>query len=762
MFLIETSALTYFKKDNVVCTETEEHRLWASLRDDERVKTFEPIECEETIRIGAQTQTFAITRALGEIGAKSFDLRNVNGTNYVTSVKSQMINSEKDSKLCWGFSTISVVESSYLVEGGPTIDLSERHIGFYADRILGDGTTNVFGYNTHSTTSGEDSGGNFYLSGAYLAQRRGPIVDSKLPITTLTSSSQNTLSQKQDYSVNNIIYLTAENCQSDNAIANIKKLLTTYGAVGSYMNSSGEYLSLDNTSFYYNGNEPYGHAMTIIGWDDDYSKEHFATTASGMPPGNGAWIVKDTYPDVFGGDILQAGYHYTSYYDSDACKSIFSASNISTDKSDNGYYYDNLGFSDNIIENSSKKTIYFKEVFDKKSSNAELLNKVNIFANPGDSYEIYYSRTDSFGDAIKIASGIATNVGYKTLTVGTPVIITDSKFYIYTKYTSANSYVEEGQTYYQFPAFLNSQDTDSFFHLESMKSGVSYYGLDTSSEWIDTTANSEFQFYPVVHVFTNNVDYNIVVQTPQASQEKITIKGDGYFYIPLSLANISSLNDITVKVYDSKNADATEKFAISVYQNGFKISPKENEVQAGIYRTVFSYRSISATQDITILANDDIKVTKVTIEDINNEVTVNGTLELTASILPTNATIKSIMWTSLDPSIATVGINGTVRGVKAGEVTIRATAKDGTGINDNYLVKVIDINSLEGNGTTEPLTEFLKNDTVETPKPSNVQDKVDNPTTGLWICTGAFIFAIAFSISLLVLNEKYNLFRQFR
>lgn len=38
------------------------------------------------------------------------------------------------------------------------------------------------------------------------------------------------------------------------------------------------------------------HEVTIVGWDDSYSKENFTIT----PPGDGAWIVKNSWSDVWG------------------------------------------------------------------------------------------------------------------------------------------------------------------------------------------------------------------------------------------------------------------------------------------------------------------------------------------------------------------------------------------------------------------------------------------------------------------------------
>lgn len=75
----------------------------------------------------------------------------------------------------------------------------------------------------------------------------------------------------------------------------------------------------------------------------------------------------------------------------------------------------------------------------------------------------------------------------------------------------------------------------------------------------------------------------------------------------------------------------------------------------------------------------DVAVTEVKITSTVTEVTAGETITLTAEVLPADATNKTVTWTSSDATVATVK-DGVVKGVKAGEATIKASAggKDAT------------------------------------------------------------------------------------
>lgn len=87
----------------------------------------------------------------------------------------------------------------------------------------------------------------------------------------------------------------------------------------------------------------------------------------------------------------------------------------------------------------------------------------------------------------------------------------------------------------------------------------------------------------------------------------------------------------------------------------------------------------------------DVSVTGIESLQATAEVDMGSTIQLSAGVIPTNATNKTVNWSSADPAIATVNSNGTVTGIAIGEVEITATTADG-GFTTSTLVTVNKVN----------------------------------------------------------------------
>ena len=84
---------------------------------------------------------------------------------------------------------------------------------------------------------------------------------------------------------------------------------------------------------------------------------------------------------------------------------------------------------------------------------------------------------------------------------------------------------------------------------------------------------------------------------------------------------------------------------------------------------------ISATCAVTV---KPILATSITLSQITADVTVGDRLQLYATVLPDNATDKTVTWSSSDNDVAIVDKEGIVVIVGAGEAIITATTNDGT------------------------------------------------------------------------------------
>ena len=72
-----------------------------------------------------------------------------------------------------------------------------------------------------------------------------------------------------------------------------------------------------------------------------------------------------------------------------------------------------------------------------------------------------------------------------------------------------------------------------------------------------------------------------------------------------------------------------------------------------------------------------LKITKITLNKSSATVAYLGTLKLTPKFTPSNASNKSVKWSSSNTKVATVDKNGVVKGVGTGTATITCKAADG-------------------------------------------------------------------------------------
>ena len=124
--------------------------------------------------------------------------------------------------------------------------------------------------------------------------------------------------------------------------------------------------------------------------------------------------------------------------------------------------------------------------------------------------------------------------------------------------------------------------------------------------------------------------------------------------------------------------------------------------------TYYDANGNNVTEGGTFTEQDPVYVTSVSIDQESATVEVGKNVTLTASVEPSDATNKSVAWSTSDDSIATVDSQGKVKGVSPGTATITATSnhtEDGSAVSDSIEVTVT---PRSGNEPMYVLTDTLK------------------------------------------------------
>ncbi len=199
---------------------------------------------------------------------------------------------------CWAFAANAVVETQILKADLGEWDMSEKNMVSICD----------FYFNWYDNDPYND-GGDYTMATAYLLRWGGPVTETNDKYRYSVSEWEANPSKPFDpvLHIQNVICIPGRTNISDNAT--LKTAIMKYGAVGvpmcfdkSFLNSNGAY---------YKSYEDWlhGHAVAVVGWDDNYPVTNFLSNC--RPSSAGAWIAKNSWGDSYGDD----GYIYISYED---------------------------------------------------------------------------------------------------------------------------------------------------------------------------------------------------------------------------------------------------------------------------------------------------------------------------------------------------------------------------------------------------------------------------------------------------------------
>ena len=300
---------------------------------------------------------------------EKFDLRE---KGLVSSVKNQ-----RPYGTCWAFSSSAVLESS-LIKDFPSVDLSELHLSYFS--FFGDETPDRPGGSSDLV-----SGGHIAFAASSFARWTGPVNEEVLPYTTAGDEIDHSLKNRNDYFVSDIYALNQyslakiyPNEQLSFSDTEIKNMICEGNAVSVNIRYENNY-NEKTFALYDSSKGMTNHAVTLVGWDDSFSRENFLVT----PPGDGAWLVKNSWGNSWGDN----GYFWISYYDcslSDACCIKAEMKN----RYQRNYQHDTLMYSAAISADSSDRfSGYMANIF--TAEDDELITAAGLYTTDNNAeYEI--------------------------------------------------------------------------------------------------------------------------------------------------------------------------------------------------------------------------------------------------------------------------------------------------------------------------------------------------------------------------------------
>lgn len=392
---------------------------------------------------------------------------------------------------CWSFAALASGEASLIRQGLDTsLDLSEFQMSYFFYNHVDDPLKNTAGDKTIGMrygidVTGEASGGNekayldiggnnFFSTWAMAAWKAGG-AENKSPYTSIGAANgrlADSLAYEDLAHLQNAYWLpfyTRNEYQQQN-LNRVKKMIMEYGAVASsYYHLDSYYNKTYHT--YYSDLAGTNHAISIVGWDDNFSRERFQTGY--RPENDGAWLVRNSWGTGWG----DSGYFWMSYEEKSMSNSAFVFLFEDADNYDYNYQYDGSCGYKWLASGSSEISVANR--FEVYGDKVQVLRAVSIgmySSNTDYSLQIYKDpETGNPISGIPMLSaprmGTVSYTGYHTIPLEEPVVLEPGHSFsvVFTLPNGGSVFVDKTYRNSDWIRFVSDTEENQSFTIQNEK-----------------------------------------------------------------------------------------------------------------------------------------------------------------------------------------------------------------------------------------------------------------------------------------------------
>lgn len=280
------------------------------------------------------------------------------------------------------------------------------------------------------------------------------------------------------------------------------------------------------------------------------------------------------------------------------------------------------------------------------------------------------------------------------------------------------------------PLTVIANDVSRKYGMENPELICSFFGFKngetkevlTRMPNVETTAtvSSNTGAYPIIPTGgeAQNYTFNYERGTLTITKADQTIEWEQQFGT-VNVGDVIELNATSSAELPVKYASTDETIAEIFTQGGKKYVEFLKPGNVSLRATQEGNENYNEADRVSKSVKVDLLISSITLNQNSVTLAEGNSLQLTATVAPSNASNKTLAWESANPEIATVDTNGKVNALKQGSTLITVKSTDGSNISVSCTINVVKLVSeiilnetelILNEGATSQLTAILSAD----------------------------------------------------